>query len=110
MVGGSLVPLLALGIPGSASAAILFGALTMNGLVPGPQLFAERGDIAYSFILSFIPIVLVMLLMGLFSSRLYAAVLRVKVNMIVPAVLVLAIIGSYAVRNSLFDVWITGSS
>lgn len=108
MVGGSLVPLLALGIPGSASAAILFGALTMNGLVPGPQLFAERGDIVYSFILSFIPIVLVMLLLGLFSSRIYAAVLRVKVDMIVPAVLVLAIIGSYAVRNSLFDVWVTG--
>jgi len=108
MVGGSLVPLLALGIPGSASAAILFGALTMNGLVPGPQLFVERGDIAYSFILSFIPIVLVMLLIGLFSSRIYAAVLRVKVHMIVPAVLALSIIGSYAVRNSVFDVWVTG--
>lgn len=108
MVGGSLVPLLALGIPGSASAAILFGALTMNGLVPGPQLFVQHGDIAYGFILSFIPIVLVMLLVGLFSSRIYAAVLRVKVHMIVPAVLVLAIIGSYAVRNSLFDVWVTG--
>ncbi len=108
MVGGSLVPLLALGIPGSASAAILFGALTMNGLVPGPQLFVQRGDIAYTFILSFIPIVLAMLLIGLFSSRIYAAVLRVKVHMIVPAVLVLSIIGSYAVRNSVFDVWVTG--
>lgn len=108
MVGGSLVPLLALGIPGSASAAVLFGALTMNGLVPGPRLFAEHGDIAYGFILSFIPIVMVMLLMGVFSSRLYAAVLRVKIHQIVPAVLILAIIGSYAVRNSLFDVWVTG--
>ena len=55
MVGGSLVPLLAFGIPGSASAAILLGALTINGLIPGPDLFENNPEVVYGFILAFIP-------------------------------------------------------
>ncbi len=107
MVGGSLVPLLAFGIPGSAAAAVLFGALTMNGLVPGPQLFVESPEIAYGFMLSFIPTILLMLLIGGVGAKWFANVLKIETKYIIPAVLILAIIGSYSVRSSMFDVCTT---
>jgi len=106
MVGGSLVPLLALGIPGSASAAILYGSLTINGIVPGPRLFVEYSDVAYGFIVALLPVCLTMLVMGLLMMPLYALILRIKVAHIVPAVLVLTIIGAYAVRNTFYDVYV----
>ena len=106
MVGGSLVPLLALGIPGSASAAILYGSLTINGIVPGPRLFVEHGDVAYTFIVALFPICIAMLVTGLVLMPLYALILRVRVAQIVPAVLVLTIIGAYSVRNNIFDIYV----
>lgn len=109
MVGGSLVPLLAFGIPGSAAAAVLFGALTMNGLIAGPQLFIERPEVAYGFMVSFLPTLAFMLLIGAVGARWFAAILKAKTKYIIPAVLVLTIIGSYSVRNSLFDVWVTAA-
>ena len=104
MVGGSLVPLLALGIPGSASAAIFCRSLTINGIVPGPRLFAEHGDVACRFIVALFPICLALLAAGLLLMPLYAVILRVRVAQIVPAVLTLTIIGAYWVRNSVFDI------
>ncbi|MCV2866708.1 tripartite tricarboxylate transporter permease [Albidovulum sediminicola] len=104
MVGGSLVPLLAFGIPGSASAAILFGALTLNGLVPGPRLFQEHAGLVYSFMFSFFPICLFMLIVGgLFAPGL-ALILRTRKAFIVPTVLFLVLIGTYANHNSMIDV------
>lgn len=107
MVGGSLVPLLALGIPGSPAAAVLFGALTMNGLVAGPQLFVDSPDVAYGFMVSLIPAALCMFAVGSISSRWLALVLKVKTSYIIPAVMALTMLGSYSVRSSVFDIYIT---
>lgn len=104
MVGGSLVPLLAFGIPGSASAAILFGALKMHGLLPGPSLFTDRGDVAYGFIIGLLPATLVMFVLGVVGARYFALVPRVRTVYIVPTVLSLTLIGSYTVRNNMADV------
>ena len=106
VVGGSLVPLLALGIPGSGSAAIMFGALTIHGIIPGPRLFTERGDIVYTFMIGLLLTVVAMLLIGLVSIRWSSLIVRTPRRAMVPAVLVLSMVGTYGLANSLFDVYV----
>jgi len=107
MVGGSLVPLLVFGIPGSASAAVLSGALLLHGLQPGARLFTEHPAIVYGFMISFIPIIAIMFSIGSIGARYFAKVLQVRAAFIIPMVLVLAVIGSYTMRNNLTDVYAT---
>ncbi|KPB00373.1 tripartite tricarboxylate transporter permease [Ahrensia marina] len=102
-VGGSLIPLLALGIPGSATAAILYGALTIQGLVPGPKLLTDYHDITLTFMSGMLVTVFVLLFVGVLSAKLFAPILKLKVAYIIPAVIVFSAIGVYSVRNSLLD-------
>ncbi len=102
-VGGALVPLMALGIPGSAAAAVLMGGLLAQGLTPGPQLLANSADIAYTFITGLIIVNIVMLAPGYVLARVCARILSVPKLYIIPAVIGLSFIGAYALRNSLFD-------
>jgi putative tricarboxylic transport membrane protein len=106
VVGGALVPLLALGIPGSGSAAIMFGALTVHGIIPGPRLFTERGDIVYTFMVGLLATVVAMLVIGLISIRWSSLIVRTPRRAMVPAVLVLSMVGTYGLANSLFDVYV----
>lgn len=110
MVGGSLIPLLALGIPGSASAAVLFGAITLHGLTPGGRMFSENGDIVYGFMVGFIPIVIAMLIVGVLFAPMFARVLRVPTSHIVPSVLVLVLIGTYSFQGSMIDILIAATT
>lgn len=103
-VGGSFVPLLSLGIPGSATSAIIFGALTVHGLVPGPKLFADHADISYTVMLGLLVSVVLMLIIGLAGVPVFAKVLTINLKQIVPAVLAFSLIGAYSARNSMFDV------
>jgi putative tricarboxylic transport membrane protein len=105
-VGGSFVPLLALGIPGSATSAIIFGALTVHGLIPGPKLFVEHAAVTYTFMVGMLLTVVVMAFIGAFGVRLFSKVLTINIKYIIPAVLAFSIIGAFSVRNSLFDVGI----
>lgn len=108
MVGGSLIPLLSFGIPGSGSAAVLFGAITLHGLVPGPRLFTEYGDTIFSFMVGFLPICLAMLIVGTIASPLLASVLRTRMAFIVPSVLFLVLIGTYSFGGTLLDTLVAG--
>ncbi|MBT3904414.1 MAG: C4-dicarboxylate ABC transporter permease [Rhodospirillaceae bacterium] len=110
MVGGSLIPLLAFGIPGSASAAVLFGALTLHGLSPGGRLFTEHASVVYGFMVGFIPVVVAMLIVGGLAAPVFAAVLRVRTAYIVPTVMMLALIGTYSFQNSVVDIFIAAST
>ena len=103
-VGGSLIPLLALGIPGSATAAILYGALTIHGLIPGPKLLTDYREVTLIFMVGMLITVFVMLFAGILGTRLFAQVLKIKVAYIIPAVIVFSTVGVYSVRNSLFDI------
>jgi putative tricarboxylic transport membrane protein len=105
-VGGSFVPLLALGIPGSATSAIIFGALTVHGLIPGPKLFVEHAAITYTFMIGMLLTVIMMAVIGVSGVRLFSKVLTLKMKYIIPAVLAFSIIGAFSARNSLFDVGI----
>jgi putative tricarboxylic transport membrane protein len=104
VVGGALVPLLALGIPGSGSAAIMYGALTVHGILAGPRLFVERADIAYTFIVGLLFTVFAMIIFGMVTIRWSSLIVRTPVTFMVPGVLSLAVIGTYGLHNSLFDV------
>ncbi|MFZ7102747.1 MAG: tripartite tricarboxylate transporter permease [Peptococcaceae bacterium] len=103
-VSSSLIPLLSLGIPGSPVAAVLLGGLLIHGLQPGAKLFIETGDVAYTFIIGLIIANLLMLFVGYLGMRLFAQVLNVPSHYIATIVIVLSVIGSYAIRNSLFDI------
>lgn len=103
-VGGSFVPLLSLGIPGSATSAIIFGALTMKGIQPGPALFADESGFVYIFMWGMLLATLLMGFLGAIGAPVFAKVLKVRTNYLVCSILVFAIIGVYSSRNSLFDV------
>ncbi len=103
-VGGALVPLLALGIPGSASTAVLVGALMIHDLVPGPMLFVERPDIIYSLFAALMVANFVMLILGLMGAKLWIKVTVIPKKVLMPAILAISMIGSFAVNYSFFDV------
>lgn len=105
-VGGSLIPLLSLGIPGSGAAAVFVGALTLHGLQPGPLLFRNRPDIVFTFFAGFIIVNLIMTVVGLYGARYLAACLRLSKALIATFVAFFSIFGAYAVSASLFDVWV----
>ncbi len=105
-VSSSLIPLMSLGIPGSPVAAVLLGGLLIHGMQPGPKLFIETGQVAYTFIFGLIIANLIMLPVGFMVMRLVSKVLKVPSHYITTVVIVLSVIGSYAIRNSMSDVWL----
>ncbi len=105
-VGGSFVPLLSLGIPGSATSAIIFGALTVHGMIPGPRLFSEHADIVYALMFGLLISVFLMLFLGLSGTRLFTKILKVNPRFIIPAVIAFSIFGAYSARNDIFDIFI----
>lgn len=105
-VGGALVPLLSLGIPGSATAAVLAGGLLAQGITPGPQLMEMHPDLAYTFIISLLIANLAMIPVGMFLARVCKRILNVPKLYIIPAVISLSIFGAFALRSSMFDVFI----
>ena len=104
-VGGSLVPMLTLGIPGNTVAACLMGGLTINNLIPGPELFTKYGTITYGFILSLFLANIVFLFLGIYLAPFFAKISTAPNSLLIPAIAVLSVVGSYAMRNMMFDVW-----
>lgn len=108
VVGGSLIPMLTLGIPGNAVTAALLGGLLIHGLIPGPNLFAEAPDVLYPFILSLFLANLFFAVVGFLGLRYVAKVVLVPQGMIAAVVTGLAVIGAFSYRNLEFDIWIMG--
>jgi len=106
-VSGSLIPLLTLGIPGAPPAAVLLGALLLQGLRPGADLFTVHGEITYTFILSLFISNLMMLPIGIFSGKFVSKLItKIPIALLAPFILFLSIIGSYSIQNNPFDVYI----
>ncbi len=104
-VGGALVPLLTLGIPGSAATAVLIGALMLHGLTPGPELFKDKSTIVFGIFASLFVAYFFMLFLGIIGNQLWIKIISAPKALLNPAILAIAFIGSYAVGNSMFDVW-----
>ncbi|HUP31346.1 MAG TPA: tripartite tricarboxylate transporter permease, partial [Usitatibacter sp.] len=102
----ALLPMLALGIPGSGTAAILLGGLMVWGLNPGPLLFVEHKQFVWGLIASMYLGNIVGLVMVLTTVPLFAAVLRVPFAAIAPMIIVSCAIGAFAIQNAMFDIWL----
>ncbi len=103
-VGGALVPTLTLGVPGSPAAAVLLGALLIQGLAPGPKLFTDRPDLMYAIFIGLFIINILMMFIGLLAIRFAARLIMVPTAVIVPTVMLLSFVGIYSVSNSFFNV------
>jgi putative tricarboxylic transport membrane protein len=106
LIGGAMIPTLTLGIPGCAVAAVMLGALTAKGIQPGFKIFTETGDLAYTFIMSQFAANLIMIPIGLLLLRFTVRLLTVRVTFVAIGIVMLSVIGAYAIRNSMLDVWI----
>ncbi|PFG06792.1 putative tricarboxylic transport membrane protein [Bacillus sp. es.034] len=104
--GGAMIPLLTLGIPGDAVTAVMLGALMVQGLQPGPLLFEQHPDVVYTLFLGMLLANVLILVIGLPAIRLFVKVLSVPKIVIASIILILCVIGSYALGNNMFDVWV----
>jgi len=105
VTGSSLVPLLTLGIPGSATAALLLGALIVHGLVPGRTLFTDNASITYTVIFAFLLANIVMGFVGMSIGRYMALITGLPNAVLVPVILMLSVVGAYSLGNNMFDVY-----
>lgn len=104
VTGGALIPMLTMGVPGDAVAAILIGALTVQGLQPGPLLFTEHTTLVYSIFLGMFIANITLLVLGLSSLKLFVKVLSVPKGILTPMIFILCVVGSYAINTNFFDV------
>ncbi len=104
---GSMVPMLALGIPGSGTTAIMLGAFMMYSITPGPLLFTQRPEVAWGLIASMYVGNIMLLVLNLPLVGLFARLLLVPAWILYPGVLGLSFAGVYAVSNSAFELLIT---
>lgn len=105
-VGGALIPLIAMGIPGSVIDAILIGALTIHSIQPGPTLFLTNGDIVWGMIAAALLANILMFVMMTSSVRYIARLIYLPRAFVLPVVTMFCVIGSYALNNTMFDVWV----
>ena len=104
-VGGHMVPLLALGIPGSGATAVILGAFLLHGVQPGPQIFQTSGDMVYTIFASMFVAVIGMCLLGYFAIRPLIWVLRLPEAVTSAFVALFCFVGAYSERNSVTDLW-----
>lgn len=104
VVGGSLIPMITLGIPGCSTAALFLGALMTHGLAPGERLFTSNAGIVYPFMISVVIAQFFLLLFGLLGGRHFAKLTTVPNSILIPIILVFTVVGAYTTRNMAFDV------
>jgi putative tricarboxylic transport membrane protein len=103
---GAFIPLLTLGIPGSASTAIILGALFLYGLQPGPLFFTENPDVVWPIIASMYIGNVVLVLLNLPLVPVFASILRIPYHILYPGIIVVSIVGVYSINRSMFDLWL----
>lgn len=108
-VGGAFIPMMTLGIPGDAVTAIMIGALFIHGLNPGPMLMVDQPDMFWFIVGALLTANVFMLLFGLTGIRIFTKIVEMPRSIIIPMILLLSIVGAYAVNNSITDVyWMLG--
>ena len=105
--GAALIPALTLGIPGSTIVAVIMGALMIQGLQPGPELFRDHPDVVYGFMIQmFLSSFLLLLLGGSVATNTFAQLLRIPPSILGPIILSLMVVGVYSIQGSMFDVYL----
>lgn len=103
-VGGSLIPALSFGIPGSGATAVLLGGLLMHGLVPGPDLFSSELHITYSVFIALLLGNAIILIVGLSLVTRMDVLTRIDTSYLIPVIVVLAVAGGFTLRSNWIDV------
>jgi len=106
VTGATLIPLLTLGVPGDVCMAVMLGALTMQGITPGPQLFTEDMFWVYCIMGGLLLINVIMYLWGIFFIRISSKITKVPTKILVPIIMIFCVLGGFAARNYFFDVFI----
>ena len=104
--GGALIPMMTLGIPGDTVTAILLGGLIVHGLQPGPLLFSNNSDIVGIVFVAYLLACIVMYFMEMGLMKLFIRLLKIPLNILLPVILLMCIVGTYSTNNRLFDVWV----
>ncbi|WP_461472064.1 tripartite tricarboxylate transporter permease [Pararhodobacter sp.] len=108
-VGGAFIPMMTLGIPGDAVTAIMIGALFIHGLNPGPMLMIDHPDMFWFIVGALCTANIFMLIFGLTGIRLFVKIVDIPRAVLIPLIMLLSIVGAYAVNNSITDVyWMLG--
>ncbi len=105
-IGGSLVPMLAFGIPGDAVTAMMLGALLIHGIQPGPLLMENQPVLVYGIFVSFFLAAILMLFVQSYGIKFFLKINQVPHHILIPVILLLCVLGSFAVNNRIFDVWV----
>ena len=106
MTGGAIIPMITLGVPGEAAAAVLMGGLMIQGLRPGPLLFTDQADIVYGIFIALFLANIFMMLFQFVGIKLFVKVLAVPRGYLIPVILLFCVIGSFGVSGNLFDVYL----
>ncbi|GAB5377320.1 MAG: tripartite tricarboxylate transporter permease [Acuticoccus sp.] len=106
-IGGALVPLVTMGIPGSVIDAILIGALLMHNLQPGPLLFVTDPEVPYTIISTHLIANLLMFAIMLLSVKWISKLILVPTAYLMPLILMFCLVGAFSLQNRVFDVWVT---
>lgn len=104
-IGGALVPLLTMGIPGDTVTAMLLGGLMIHGLTPGPLLFTSSPVIVYGIFAACILGNIIMIIMEFFGLRIFVRLLRIPKHYLLPVIMTLCYVGAFGLNNRAFDVW-----
>ena len=102
----SLIPTLALGVPGNSVAALIMGAMLIQGLTPGPGLFSQHGQIVHAFMWQMLFTAGLMLAFGFVGASIFVQMLRIPKTILAPMILIICSIGTYSASNSMVDVWL----
>jgi len=108
VTGGTLIPLLSLGIPGDPATAIVLAGLMIHGITPGPALFMQHATEVYAMYVAVVIAYVWVLGLQLIGIRFFVHVLKIPREMLAVTVLVLCAIGAYSIRNSAFDIYAMG--
>lgn len=103
-IGGTIIPLLTLGIPGDSTSALLLGALIIKGVTPGPLIFEENGDVVYAIYMAMVLSSTLMLVCEFLGLNFFVKLLKVPKYILLPIVFVLCAIGSYGINNNVYDI------
>lgn len=104
VVGGAQIPMLTLGIPGSAPAAVMLGALMTHGLKPGFALFAEQSNVVFTYFIGLFLANIMILFLGLALIRVFVRVLQVPQSFLFAAIVAMSVVGAYSINNAVMDV------
>lgn len=104
-IGGAMIPMLTLGIPGDAVTAIIIGAMYIHGLEPGPKLMTQSANIFWFMIGGMFVANLFLLLCGFTGIKLFAKIVEVPKYILVPLIIILSVLGAYCINNSITDVY-----